>query len=266
VQTAPVVVPPPAAPAPAPRTTPAPPAPAEAAATDLRWLWLGLPVLLAIGALLFFRRRRSAGQWDEADRASLAGSLFEGEAAPGPEPVAEAAAPAEQPAAAEARAWLELDMVPERAAATDKETVVNYELVLSNRGQADARNIRIDTRMFNAGAEQEIGEFFAGPIHEVSGSPHVAIRPGGELRLGSAIGMAKEDVRSIEVQGRTIFVPMIAINVAYDWEGGSGRSSKSWLVGREAATPSAKMGPFRLDLGPRIYRQVGRREGKLVMV
>jgi hypothetical protein len=73
-------------------------------------------------------------------------------------------------------------------------------------------------------------------------------------------------VRAIEVQGRAIFVPMIAINVAYDWEGGTGRSSKSWLIGREAETPSAKMGPFRLDLGPRIYRQVGRREGKLVMV
>jgi hypothetical protein len=156
--------------------------------------------------------------------------------------------------------------VPERAAATDQETVVQYALVLRNAGAATARNIRIDERMFNAGADGEIAQFFGGPIHAHSGSPHVAIAGGDELRLESAIGMPKSEMRAIEVQGRAIFVPMIAINVAYDWEGGTGRSSKSWLIGREAQTPSAKMGPFRLDLGPRIYRQVGRREGRLVMV
>ena len=42
-----------------------------------------------------------------------------------------------------------------------------------------------------------------------------------------------------------------------------GRTSRSWLVGREAETPPAKMGPFRLDLGPRIYRSVGQRQHEL---
>jgi len=256
--------PPAAAPAPTPAAEPT-------RSSGFSWWWLLLPLLAAAGALLFLRRR---GRDEEA--LDLGGALLDRSSGPQPLPVAEPAPepePEPEPAAAPVlgpveapRAWLELDIVPERAAATENETIVNYELVLRNAGAAVAGNIRIEAQMFNAGADGEIAEFFAAPLHAHSGSPHVTIPPGEELRLGSAIGMSNDEVRTIEVQGRAIFVPMIAATVAYDWEGGTGRSSKSWLVGREAETPAAKMGAFRLDLGPRIYRQVGRREGKLEMV
>jgi hypothetical protein len=59
----------------------------------------------------------------------------------------------------------------------------------------------------------------------------------------------------------------VAINVAYNWgPDGAGRTSKSWLVGREAEQPSQKMGAFRLDLGPRIYRSVGQRQTGLALM
>jgi hypothetical protein len=178
---------------------------------------------------------------------------------------AEAAALAALP-----RARLEVAFVPERAVATDKETIVHYDLVLRNVGEDSARNIRIDTRMFNASAQAAVAAFLKGPIHEQSGSPLVRVAPGEELKLGSQIAMPKEQVRGIEVQGRSIFVPIVAINVAYDWgvEGtpGTGRTSMSWLVGREPETPSDKMGPFRLDVGPRVYRSVGQRPTQLANV
>jgi len=259
--------PPPIEPAPSPAALPP-------ASTGFSWWWLLLPLLAGAGALLFLRRRRRP----QAVARDLGGALFDPPSRPQPGPVAEptiksAVEPEPEPAAAPVpetveapRAWLELDIVPERAAATENETIVNYELVLRNAGAAVAGNIRIEAQMFNAGSDGEIAEFFAAPLHARSGSPHVTIPPGEELRLGSAIRMSNAEVRTIEVQGRAIFVPMIAATVAYDWSGGTGRSSKSWLVGREAETPAAKMGAFRLDLGPRIYRQVGRREGKLEMV
>jgi hypothetical protein len=138
---------------------------------------------------------------------------------------------------------------------------------MTNKGEADARNIRIDPRLFNAGAEGEMLAFFQGPIHDVSGSPQIVLRPGGSIRLNGQVAMPNAELREIELGGRRIFVPMVAINVAYDWAGGgAGRTSRSWLVGREAEVPTEKMGPFRLDLGPRIYRSVGRREARLVMV
>ena len=140
-------------------------------------------------------------------------------------------------------------------------------MLLRNVGTTTAANIRIDTKLFNAGAETEIKTFLGGPIHEQSGSPHVTIPPGEELRLGSTIAMAKEDVREIVVEGRSLFVPAVAIKVAYNWaSGGAGRTSKSWLVGREAEQPSQKMGAFRLDLGPRIYRSVGQRQTGLAQM
>ncbi|HEY5723745.1 MAG TPA: hypothetical protein VIT45_15645, partial [Allosphingosinicella sp.] len=173
-------------------------------------------------------------------------------------------------AAARPRARLELGFVPERAVATDTETIVHYEMILRNVGEDSARNIRIDTRMFNASAQAAVAAFLKGPLHEKSGSPLVRIAPGAELRLSGQIAMPKEQVKGIEVQGRSIFVPIVAINVAYDWgvDGtpGSGRTSMSWLVGREPETPSDKMGPFRLDVGPRVYRSVGQRPTQLANV
>ncbi|MFL6846020.1 MAG: LPXTG cell wall anchor domain-containing protein [Allosphingosinicella sp.] len=246
--------------APAPPTPAAKPSPAPAEEPGNGWLWpvLGLGGLLLLGAafLLIRRRRREteAVQSRAAAREDLGGALLPG-AAPEPEPEPETPRP-----------WLDLDIAPDRAAATDAEAVVHYSLTLTNNGEAEAGNIRIDPRLFNAGAEGDIMAFFQGPIHEQSGSPHIRLAPGASLRLMGEVAMPKAELREIEIQGRRIFVPMVAINVAYDWAGGSGRTSKSWLVGREAETPSAKMGPFRLDLGPRIYRSVGRREGRLVRV
>jgi hypothetical protein len=256
------------APTPAPLPAPAAQEAAPPSPFNLNWLWLVVPVLLGLGALLLFRRRRFYAERDEADRGALAGALLAGEA-PAPEPVA--AIPAEPAPAAPVeeapRPWLELDIEPDRASATEEAATLHYELVVTNVGNETARNIRIDTRMFNAADEQQIAAFLGGPIHRHSGSPHVTIPPGESMRLGAGIGMKGDEVRAIELQGRRIFVPSVAMNVAYDWgENGEGRSSKSWLVGRKPDDPKARMGAFRLDLGPRIYRSVERRDAKRVMV
>jgi len=163
------------------------------------------------------------------------------------------------------RAELEIEFIPARASATEDAAVVEFELVVRNSGDAPAANIRIDTRMFNASATKEMAEFLKGAIHEVSGSPHVQIAPGDELRLQSAMAMPKQDVREVLMQGQRLFVPAVASIVAWDWgSDGKGRAARSWLVGRETENRTAKMGAFRLDLGPRIYRQVGVRPLKLV--
>jgi hypothetical protein len=260
--------PPPAVQAPLPSAEPA--AAASAPASGSNWLWLLLLVpLLGLAGFAWLRLRRRREARDEDDQASLAGTLgvarwMEDEAPAPVEAPAQAEAESPPPPAAEpARAWLEIDIAPDRAAATETQAVLHYELTLRNTGQLAARNIRIDSRLFNASADADIADFLAGPIHDQSGSPQIAIPPGEELRLGSVAGMTTEEVQAIQVQGRTIFVPSLATKVAYDWDGGtaSGRTARAWLVGRETEA-SAKMGPFRLDLGPRIYRQVGRRETK----
>jgi hypothetical protein len=247
--------------APQPQTAPVTAQPVSGA---FPWLWL-LAALVVAGAAAAFmlRRRRSLEDEDVRDRGALAGSLA---AAPEPEPEPEPdiAPPAPEPVPEPAkRPWLDVDLRPERTEALEDGAFVHYALTLTNRGDAPAGNIRIDGRMFNAGADGAVEAFFAAPLHPVSGSPHVAIPPGEAITLHGQVGMPRAEMQAIDVQGRAIFVPLVAVNVGYDWDGGAGgKTSRSWLVGREASTPEARMGAFRLDLGPRIYRQVDRREAK----
>jgi hypothetical protein len=281
---------PPQAEAPAPAPAPAPAEKEEQGSSWLPALAAGLVGLL-LGAWLFvrLRRRKEEAEVEErrdAAREELGNVLFAEKPAAQPEwqraakpvkpapptvqptPEPEVAAAAAAAAAREQhRAWLEIDIDTQTAAATDTEATIHYALHLRNRGADVAHNIRIVPRLFNAAAEAEVAAFLDGPIHEQSGSPQVTIAQEGRLTLKGQVSMPKSDMREIEVQGVRIFVPMVAINVAYDWgTDGAGRTSRSWLVGREPENASQKMGAFRLDLGPRIYRSVTKRDAKRVMV
>jgi hypothetical protein len=95
----------------------------------------------------------------------------------------------------------------------------------------------------------------------------LAIPPRKGARLRSAVSMSNAEVREISVQGRRLFIPLVAINVLYEWGNGRvGQTAASYLVGREPDAPEGKMGPFRLDLGPRVYRSVGQRPNKVALV
>jgi len=186
----------------------------------------------------------------------------EPEAAPPPQP-AEATAPEpEGIVGIQIRPWLELQFKPDRASATLTEAAVQFELVVANTGNAVASDVRIAAQMFNAGPllEQEVERFFATPIPNGANGVPAAIGPRQAANLRSVVTMPKESVREIEVNGRRLFIPTVAINVCYEWGNGrKGRTSMSFIVGREPETPSSRMSPFRLDQGPRIYRQVGQR-------
>ena len=123
--------------------------------------------------------------------------------------------------------------------------------------------------MINAGADQDrqIEAFFAEPLSR-EGPPAIpAILSGAEVQIKTGVTLAKDRIREITIQGRRLFIPVVAFNVFYEWDDGRvGQTSMSYVVGREAATPQEKMGAFRLDLGPRLYRSVGQRQGHLAKV
>jgi hypothetical protein len=278
----PVATPAPAVPVEAPPT--AEPAAAEPA-SGFPWLYLGLGALALLLGFIAYRKLRGRGEevYEGAEPVEEcpAPAPVMGAPAPrparAPSPTPEAAlAPAPAPAAPVSdivgihiRPWLELEFKPDRAAATATEATVQYELTIRNTGNRAARNVRIEARMFNAGAqqEQEIGAFFAEPVRERTPPALPELGPRSEVKLRSSIVMPKENVREITVQGRRLFIPTVAFNVVYDWgENRSGQTSTSYVVGREAEAPSERMGPFRLDLGPRLYRSVGQRQTKLARI
>lgn len=239
------------------------PSTAESALPGGAMVALGLGL---IGLLGFLAYRRTARPAAAVEGVALA-------RAPPPTPAPQPStplSPAPRPAAAPSgfvgiagermRPWIELEFTPERMVATAADATVHFSLRVKNVGRAAARDVLILARMFNASArqKQEIADFLADPSqHHQRG---VSIPPQGSAQFRSSVVMPREQARTIMVEGRPLFIPTVAVNVVYQWgTAGKGQTCGSYVVGTESQAPADRMGPFRLDLGPKIYRRVGGR-------
>jgi hypothetical protein len=148
-------------------------------------------------------------------------------------------------------------MHPLRCIVEDTQVTFDFELELFNSGSAPARGVLVEATVFNASPAQdrEISAFFAKPVGE--GERIAEIPPLKRLTLRSQVVAPRDTVQIFEVAGRQVFVPLIAFNALYRWGASEGQSSVSYLLGRD--TKGEKMAPFRLDLGPRVFRGVGAR-------
>lgn len=275
-QAAPVDLPSVAEPAPAPAAI-EPDRPADGGGLPSWWPYL-LLLALPLGAYALLRRRSRAEEEPEVEleREPVAEPVAPAPAPPAPVLPTSAAplppvapAPAPPPARAEARPRIELEFTPDRAVATDSAAEINYALTIRNVGDAVARNIFIEARMFNADArqDQEIGAFFADPSPERSAAAPRLLAPGDQLVFRGTVSMPRESAREILVQDRRLFIPSVAFTVLYAWGlERTGQTSMSYIVGREAKPPADKMAPFRLDLGPRLWRHVGQRRNRPELV
>ena len=153
------------------------------------------------------------------------------------------------------RPWIELGFQPSRCSVEDDKVTIDFEIEMVNSGNAPARAVLIEARLVNAGPEQdsEIGQFFSNPVGK--GERIDTIAPLKNVRIKSRIVTPRENVQVYDVGGRKVFVPLIAFNILYDWSRGKGQTSASYLVGRD--TKTEKMAPFRIDLGPRLFRSLG---------
>jgi hypothetical protein len=228
------------------------------------WL-LAILALAAGGAFLFWRNRH---------REAFAGGP-QIDAFTAPEP-ARAPAPAPRPAPAHPapapkapapasigivstrlRPWIDLGIDPLRCVLDHEKLIVEFELELFNSGSAPARAVLVEASIFNAGPsqDQQVGNFFASPVGQ--GERIVVIPPLKRLSIKTQVATPREQLQAYELAGRQVFVPVIGFNALYSWSGGEGQTSVSYLLGRD--TKGEKMGPFRLDLGPHIFRGIAAR-------
>jgi hypothetical protein len=123
-----------------------------------------------------------------------------------------------------------------------------FELLVANLGSAPARDIQVEAKLFNAGPTQDrdIGQFFQAPGSLGAKLPPLA--PQDRMPLRSRVAMAASDYRALEMAGRSLVVPMVAVNAVYRGPGGQNQESASWLVGRPPNPDSggSKLGPFGL--------------------
>ncbi|MCM8730947.1 hypothetical protein ACFO8O_08240 [Hephaestia sp. GCM10023244] len=162
------------------------------------------------------------------------------------------------PSRAAQRPRLDLGFRPRRAGMNVLSAAVDYELVVRNQGDAAARDVRIALQLFTAGDhhDAELRDYLDDPVE----APIVAAfdLAAGETRTVRAIALLpKEAVNVVTVQGRPMFVPLVAINALYHWGTDQhGQTATSHVVGI-AQPGSAKMQPFWLDAPARMYDRVG---------
>jgi|GEM_PF-896798 len=166
------------------------------------------------------------------------------------------------------RPWLDIRFIPSRAVIDEAQASVQFDVTVTNSGGAPARNVLVEGVMINAGAEQdiELSQFFEAPAG--AGERIDSIPPMGSVELKSAVSLPLDQVRAYDVNGRKLFVPVIAFNAVYEWSGGTGQSSASFLLGRSGSGEadgdgSSRMAPLRLDLGPRLFRDLDARRHTL---
>ena len=156
------------------------------------------------------------------------------------------------------RPWIDIAVQPLRCVLTDTEVTIEFELELLNSGGAPARSISIEGIIINAGASQneELAAFFARPA--LLGDRIDVIRPIHRMNFPTQIVLPREHVAPVEIGGRQVFVPLLAFNAIYQFGSSEGQSSVSFLIGRDG--DGEKLAPFRLDLGPRVFRNLGARQ------
>ena len=256
-----------AAPATAPVFAPAPQPPGVLASGHglplLPWLLAALALVLG-GAFLFWRSRTREAFAGGAQFDLLKAPEAAPAAAPPPKP---APAPAEAPkpappatagiVSARLRPWIEIGFQPVRCILEDQRVIIEFDIELFNSGSAPARAVLVEAALFNAGPAQDaqIGGFFDRPVGK--GERIAIISPLKRVPLRSQVVVPREQVQAYELAGHQVFVPVIAFNALYSWSGGEGQTSVSYLLGRD--TKGEKLGPFRLDLGPHIFRGLAAR-------
>jgi hypothetical protein len=155
------------------------------------------------------------------------------------------------------RPWLELNFDPIRCVVDEEKVTFEFELGLFNSGNGVARDVLLEATLFNAGPEQdrELAAFFESPVGK--GQRIAAISPLQRISLRTEVSAPRTGLQLFEVAGRHVIVPLIGFNALYRWGISDGQTSQSFLLGRD--TKGDKLAPFRMDLGPRIFRGLAAR-------
>jgi len=175
--------------------------------------------------------------------------------APEVKPEVKPAIPSPGIVSARLRPWLDIEFSPLAASFDEKQGVIQFDVTLFNSGSAPARDILLEARLFNAGADQDevIGKFFENPT--VDGERLDMIQPLKRMSFRTSATVPRDQMRIYEAGGRKVWVPLIGFNASYRWSGGDGQTSASYLLGRN--TNGEKMAPFRVDLGVRTFNDLG---------
>ena len=233
---------------------------------------LGLAVLMALGAVLVALRRGRRSERRPAEPRAPTAATPPAPPVPAPVPtprVKPVAAPAPAPLTnaahdpadgAMADGPLRLLFEPMEAHATPFGTTLKARITVANAGDAPITDAALRLAIAGAGPEGDakMRVMLAGGAEGIA-EPLADLAPGEVRTLDRSLRVGAREFRPIQLADRTIFVPQVAFDLTGQSAGAPVRLSGACLVGRRPTQTGAKMGPFRLDLGPRHYRDLMQR-------
>lgn len=213
-------------------------------------------VLAAIAWLFQRRRARPIEQTVVATAAVEPEPVPDIAPAPVPAPVVKAAPkPKKQPD-------IKIDFIPEKATITFATLTIKGQLQISNEGQADAHNMELRAGLISASHQQrEAIDLFFGPSHDVTPNAMGGAKAGEKLGVALELSVPLSEMHSFPLGEQRLMVPIILATLQYHVDGQPNplRAEMAYMIGREANPPKPKMGPLRLDLGPRSFAPLGTR-------
>lgn len=247
-------------------------APANVTAQGGDWLpWAaGLGVIAVAGAAVALRRKRTVAPAPAPAPAPVAAPPAPRPApapapvptpAPAPAPVAPPVAPAPEPVAAEG---LAIVLHADRLSATLVNATLSCRLVLANAGPVPLLDLAVSGDMTSAHASRPMDEQLglAGP--ELPPLRMIErLEPGASVEIAAEMRLPLSAVLTIRAGDAQLFVPIVRASVwaTREGDGAADHAHGAFLVGQPAAPgdAAARLQPFRLDQGPRVFDRLDQR-------
>lgn len=161
---------------------------------------------------------------------------------------------------------IKLAFVPERIVISFNSLSLYGDLELHNTGTKPAHNVKLYTGLITANADQnaEMAAFHAGEAG-VDPDDLDNMAAGEKIALSLSLALPLSEIQSYILGDQQLTVPIMLARVSHmadasnHGKAGEHVQTLSCIIGREAVPPQPKMGPLRLDMGPRSYASLGQR-------
>ena len=132
---------------------------------------------------------------------------------------------------------------------------------IANESKVPAKNMELHAVLLSASERQQeaMASFFDDPT-QIAPNALGEAKPGERLALSLELSVSLSEMQSFPLADLRLLVPILVANLSYS--GADGRKEEARLacmIGREAKPPKPKMGPLRLDQGPRSFAPLGQR-------
>lgn len=135
---------------------------------------------------------------------------------------------------------------------------LSYRLTLANDSGASIRDIIIGGDLVTAHSSLPIDQQIAEPGQALQRQHHIPLLlPDQNAQLSGEFRLPIPAIHALRRKNSVMFVPLLRLRI--DAQDMDQIALQTLVIGQSPAGPGAGLRPFRLDLGPRIYGDIGHR-------